>query len=169
MCSATRSTVHGATALFSGCPGGGGTTLVEPVNVDVVVFDAGTYYKCTAATSPIIPVSLTYAPGVDMTSMPVANIYQGRIIVGIRCTPEVLSGGAATLQPVKAASATLISAGTNLTSDTCNVNTAAGTDQSLTVSVTTLAAGDRIGFIGSGASITSANTLAKGLGTFFLR
>ncbi len=162
-------TTASGTALLYGCPGGGGTSLVEPVNVDVYVVDDVTAYKCFATTSPIIPVPLTWAPGVDMTSMPVAGIFQGRIIAGIRCTPEVVSGGAATLQPVKAASATLISAGTNLTSDTCNVNTAAATDQSLTVSVTTLAAGDRLGLIGSGASITSANTVAKGLVTFFLR
>lgn len=157
-------TTPGVTATFYGCSGGGGTSYVAGANVDVQIEDDGTNYKCTAVSSPIIPLALTWNVGTNPNNLPIANISTNRIIVGIRCTPEVLAGAAATVQPVKAASTVAISGGTNLTSTTCNANASAGTDQDLTMSVTTLAPGDRLGL-----KTTGTWTAASGLITVFVR
>jgi hypothetical protein len=164
----TLTTAGGAKTLY-GCPQGGGTSLVVQADFDVVVTDDGTNYKCTLAGSPVIPLPITYAPGINPNNLPIANINQPRTIVGIRCNPEVAAGGSATITFVKAASGTALSAGTALHSGSCNANGTAATDQTLTVTVTTLAAGDRLGITTTGTTIWTSSGIAAGVGTVFVR
>ncbi len=163
-------TTTGGTATFYGCnPGNGTASFVVPVNVDITIIDDGTNYVCRASSSQIIPVALTYPPGINPNNLPMANIKKSSIIVGIRCTPEVAAGGTATISVVKAASATAISAGTLLHSGSCNANGTAATDQDLTVTVTTLAAGDRLGVQATGTTIWTSAGVAAGVVTVFIR
>lgn len=162
----------GATATFYGCTpvvAAGATTLTVELNVDVQVIDDGTNYKCTTLGTRTISYSLTYAPGINPNNLPIANFKAGRIITGIRCTPEVAAGGAATISVVKAASGTAISAGTALHSGSCNANGTAATDQDLTVTVTSLAAGDRLGITATGTTIWTSSGVAAGVVTVFVR
>jgi hypothetical protein len=155
-------TTVGGTATLYGYSGGGGASVVFPVNRDVLCTDDGTNYKCTVAASQIVGYALTYAPGINPNNLLIAHISEAKLITGIRCTPEVLAGGAATISIVKAASGTLLSAGTVLHSGSFNANSAAGTDQSLTVTVTTLAAGDRLGTNTTGTTVWTSSGVAQG-------
>ncbi len=134
-----------------------------------------TFTLCSVApsafdnTENVIPLALTWAPGINPNNLPMANLQRSYTIVGIRCTPEVLAGGAATIQPVVAPSATAISSGANLTSNTCNANSGAATNQDLTLSVTTLSAGQRIGIKTTGTTIWTTNGVAAGVITVFVR
>jgi hypothetical protein len=164
----------GGTANFYGCTpvGAGATTLVVEQNIDVqVVSDAaGTGYKCTTLGTRTISYSLTYPPGINPNNMPIANFRAGRVIVGMRCTPEVAAGGTATISIVKAASGTALSAGTVLHTGSCNANGTAATDQDLTpTGAQTLAAGDRLGITTSGTTIWTSSGIATGVVTVFVR
>lgn len=162
-------TTAGGTATFYGCAaGGGGTSLSATVNSDVFLWDDGASYKCMQAPSPNVPIALTWYKGQDLSqnAVPIANIAAPRTLVSITCNVEVPAGTAQTLQPVKAASGTALSAGTNLTSATCNANGTAATDQALTpLTVTALLAGDRIGLKAASASATAGT----GVITFVVR
>lgn len=165
-------TTAGGTATFYGCTGAsaGSTTLVVEPNFDLVITDDGTNYKCTAVGSQVIGYSITIGPGNSAGTFPISNFRGGRIIVGVRCTPEVLVGGTATIDFTKAASGTSLATGTgtSIATATCNANTAAFTDQSLTVQNGTLAAGNRLGVTLAGAGWGSSNPGVV-LATVFVR
>lgn len=91
-----------------------------------------------------VPVAIGWPAAVDPNNIVVANIAQASTISAIVGTPEVAVGAAATVTINKAASTVACSAGTALHSGSFNANAAAATDQTLTVTVSTLAAGDRI-------------------------
>jgi hypothetical protein len=106
----------------------------------------------TPSASPIIPLAISYQPAIDPGNTPFANFTGARTIVGIRGTPEIAVGAAATLTVVKAPSGTALSAGTPLHTGSFDANGAPSIDQTLALAVTTLAAGDRIGILSSGGA-----------------
>jgi hypothetical protein len=122
---------------------------------------------------PLAGYAITYPPGINPNSMPIANFSEARTIIGIRCNPEVLAGGVATISVYKAPSATAISAGTNLTdSASCNANSGAATDQNLTTATGAnwvLAPGDRLGLVTTGTTIWTSSGVATGVVTIFVR
>jgi hypothetical protein len=162
-------TTVGGTATFYGCTGGGGTSLIVEQNIDVQITDDGTNYKCTLFGARVIGYPLTIGPGVNPNDYPIFPTYAGRTIVGIRCRPEVLAGGTATVDVYKAPSATQITAGTKLNTTACNANTGLYTDQDLGVSVSTLAAGDTVGLKSTQTTIWTSSGIALGLYTIFVR
>ena len=113
-------------------------------------------------------LALSVAPaawtaGVDPGLVPLFKAPFACRVAGISGRLETPEGGAATAQPVKAADGTALSAGTNLTSNTFNANGTAATAQTLTLSTTvadiTLATGDCIGLVTTGAWTTSVGAL----------
>lgn len=149
----------------------GGTTgasLVLPANGTFIVTTDGTGNISVPIGQPT-PLAITYAPGINPNDLPIANISSPRVIVGIRCTPEVAAGGTATISIVKAASGTALSAGTVLHSGSCNANGTAATDQDLTLTTTTLAAGDRLGITTTGTTVWTSSGVAAGVVTVFVR
>ena len=162
----------GGTATFYGCTPvatGGSTTLVVDQNIDVTVVDDGTNYKCTTLGTRGVTSALTYTPGLNPNHLPIAGFKGSRQIVGIRCSPEVAAGGTATISVVKAASGTALSAGTVLHSGSCNANGTAATDQDLTVTTSTLAAGDRLGITTTGTTVWTSSGVAAGVVEVFVR
>jgi hypothetical protein len=151
--------INGATA---------GTSLVlSAENTSLVTTDAAGNIRVSPVQT--ISYSLTYPPGINPNNMPIANFRGPKVIVGIRCSPEVAAGGSATISVVKAASGTALSAGTVLHSGSCNANGTAATDQDLTVTNSTLAAGDRLGITTTGTTIWTSSGIATGVVTVFVR
>lgn len=147
---------------------GSNTTAVIPGGVTTVASTDGAGHV-TIPLGPVVPLSITYAPGINPNNLPIVNISTARTIVGIRCTPEVAAGGTATISVVKAASGTALSAGTVLHSGSCNANGTAATDQDLTLTSTTLAAGDRLGITTTGTTVWTSSGVAAGVVTVFVR
>jgi hypothetical protein len=165
---ATDATINATTSVFTGASGT--TALVlRPGGWACPSSDGANYQTSAGNYRTTIPVALTYPPGINPNNMPMANISQARTITGIRCTPEVAAGGAATITVVKAASGVALSAGTALHSGTCNANGTAATDQDLTVTTSTLAAGDRLGITTTGTTIWTSSGVATGVVTVFVQ
>jgi hypothetical protein len=164
-------TTVGGTALIYGCTGAGAgvTSLALEANLDLYIVDDGTNYKCMLVGTRSISYALTYAPGINPNNLPIAQFAGARTIAFIRCNPEVLAGGAATISVVKAASGVALSAGTVLHSGSCNANSSAGTDQTLTITTSTLAAGDRLGITTTGTTVWTSSGVAAGVVTVGLR
>jgi hypothetical protein len=73
-------------------------------------------------------------------------------VVAIRGTPEVALGAAGTISVFRAPSGTALNAGAAIHLGSFDANGTPATDQILTVSVTSLSAGDRLGLISTGAN-----------------
>jgi hypothetical protein len=123
--------------------------------------------SCSVLPTLVIPA--TYIPGINPNNLPVAQINATRTVTAIKCRPEVAAGGAATITVVKAASGTAISAGTPLHSGSCNANGTAATDQTLTVTVSSLASGDTIGIITTGTTVWTSSGVAAGVVTVYMQ
>jgi hypothetical protein len=148
------------------------TPVIIPADTTVPVSSAGASGTTAikAPLGPIAAISLTYAPGVNPNNLPIANASRSRTIIGIRCTPEIAAGGAATISVVKAASGVAISAGTVLHSGSCNANGTPAGDQNLTVTTSTLAPGDRLGLQTTGGTVwTTTGGVAAGVVTVFVQ
>lgn len=155
-------------------PGAAATTLAT-VNSNVGSFTStnltvnakGLVTAVASGNSPVIAMDASFVAGIDPGQVPVYISNAAGTITAIRARLETASGVAATLQPVKAASGTAISAGTNLTTNTFNANGTPATNQTMTLHGTpanlVLAAGDCLGFISSGTFTASVGGL-----TFFI-
>lgn len=109
-----------------------------------------------------VPVAVGWPAQLDPHNVVLANIDQASTITKIVGVNEVLVGAAATLSVYKAASGVSCADGTILHSGTFNANASLDTNQELTLTATTLAAGDRICL----QTTDSANWLAgTGIGT----
>jgi hypothetical protein len=98
----------------------------------------------------------------DPNNAVVVTVGQASTITGIVGRVETPVGSAATVSVYKAPSGTACSAGTVLHSGSFDANGTAATNQTLTVTVTTLAAGDSICYVTTGG----ANwTSGVGIGT----
>ncbi len=161
-------TVNTTTSLFKGASGTTSVTM-QPGDWMCPTSDSTNYQTSAGSYRVTIPVAVTYAPGINPNNIPFANFTQARTISGIRCNPEVLAGGAATISVYKAPSGTAISAGTVLHSGSCNANSSATTDQDLTVTVSTLAPGDRLGLVTTGTTVWTSSGVATGVVTVFVR
>jgi hypothetical protein len=73
---------------------------------------------------------------------------------------EVLNGAAATVSVVKATNGQALSAGAAIHSGSFNANATAGTNQTLTLTTTTMNAGDRLGLVSTGTFTASVGSLS---------
>lgn len=109
------------------------------------------------------PANASWIAGTDPNGVPIFVAPFACRVTGVIGRLEVAEGGAATIQLVKAASGTSISAGTALTSNTLNANGTEATNQTLTLSSTPadllLAVGDCIGVVTTGAWTTSVGAI----------
>jgi hypothetical protein len=121
------------------------------------------------AATPTLILPIAYAPGINPNNIPLAQIEKTRKVTAITCRPEIATGGTATITVVKAASGTALSAGTPLHSGSCNANGTAATDQTLTVTVSSLAAGDTVGLITTGTTIWTSAGVATGIVTVYVQ
>lgn len=159
---ASDATVNAITSVFTGASGT--TALVIRPNCWADISSDGANYKTQAGCwRNTIPFTATYTPGINPNDLPIGRTDIARTITAIKCRPEVLAGGAATIKVFKAASGTLLTAGTELETTACNANSAAGTTQDMGVSVSTLAAGDTIGLVTTGTTVWTSSGVASGL------
>jgi hypothetical protein len=114
-----------------------------------------------------VPVSLGWIATVNPNNTVIAVINQASTISAIIGAVEVATGGTSTVSVNKAPSGTACSAGTTLHSSSFNANGTAATNQTLTVTTASLAAGDRLCLVTTG---TTAWTAGTGIGaiTVFL-
>jgi hypothetical protein len=110
-----------------------------------------------AGGSRAIPLTVSWLSGQNLAS-PAAGAGLGNlkntngwVVSQVTCTPEVVVGGTATIDVYYAASGTLLASGTKIDTTSCNANTGAATDQAMLSAPVTVPAGDRIGFVASGA------------------
>lgn len=116
----------------------------------------GTKWIAIAGASPTKLGTVSWLAGANPANGTILQADAARTIVSLNCIIEVANGAAATVSVVKAASGTLLSAGTVIHSGSCNANTATpGAGQPLTLTTTTMNAGDRLGLITTG-TFTSA-------------
>jgi hypothetical protein len=104
-------------------------------------------------------VAIGWDPNIDPNNNVIATIDQASTVASLVGTVHVAVGATATLSINKAPSGTACSGGTTLHSGTFNANGTANTNQTLTLTTTSLSAGDRLCVVTS----DSANWLA-GLG-----
>lgn len=91
-----------------------------------------------------VPVSVGWPAALDPHNIVIATINQASTITAIIGVNEVLVGAAATVEVYKAGSTVSCGSGTILHSGSFNANASLDTNQSLTVTTSSLAAGDRI-------------------------
>lgn len=91
-----------------------------------------------------VPVAVGWPAALNPNNVILANIDQASTITKIVGVNEVLVGAAATVSVYKAASGVSCGAGTVLHSGSFDANASLDTNQTLTLTATTLAAGDRI-------------------------
>lgn len=109
-----------------------------------------------------VPVAVGWPAGLDPNNVVLATINQASTISAIIGSVETAVGAAATLTVSKAPSGTACSAGTVLHSGSFNANGTAATNQTLTVTTSSLSVGDRICL----QTTNSANWVAgTGIGT----
>lgn len=109
-----------------------------------------------------VPVSLGWVATVNPTSAVIAVINQASTISAIIGAVETATGSAATVTVFKAPSGTACGSGTALHSGTFNANGTAATNQTLTVTTSSVSAGDRLCVTTTG---TTAWTGGTGIGT----
>lgn len=90
------------------------------------------------------PAAVGWPATLNPTNIILANVNQASTISALIGAVEVPVGAAATVSVYKASSGTACGAGTILHSGTFNANGAAATNQTLTLTSTTIAAGQRI-------------------------
>ncbi len=109
-----------------------------------------------------VPVSVGWIATVNPNNAVIAVINQASTVSAIIGAVETATGGTATVSVNKAASGTACSAGTTLHSGSFNANGTAATNQTLTVTTASLAAGDRLCLQTTG---TTTWTTGTGIGT----
>lgn len=81
----------------------------------------------------------------------IGNIDAARTVYAIKCRPDVLVGGVATLDVYIAPSGTAFNAGTKLNTTSCNANTGVGAEQNMGVTTASIPANSWIGIVAAGA------------------
>jgi hypothetical protein len=109
-----------------------------------------------------VPLAVGWPATLNPNNIVLAALDQNSTITKIKGSIEVATGAAATVSVYKAPSGTACSAGTILHSGSVNANGTEATDQTLTLTVTTVAAGDRICLQTTG---TTSWTTGTGIGT----
>lgn len=97
-------------------------------------------------------LAIGWDPGIDPTLNIIATVDQASTVVSIVGTVATAVGASATVQVYKAGSGTACGSGTALTSDTLNANGTAATNQTLTVTTSSISAGDRLCLVTTGGS-----------------
>jgi hypothetical protein len=146
------------TISTSGVPG-----AAQPACADL----SDSVASCNTLPTLIIPI--TYVPGINPNNIPIFRANASRTVTGIVCRPEVAAGGVATISVVKAASGTALSAGTVLHSGSFNANGTAATDQTLTVTTSSLASGDTVGITTTGTTVWTSSGIATGVCTVYIQ
>lgn len=109
-----------------------------------------------------VPVSAGWIATVNPNNVVIGVINQASTISAIIGAVEIATGGTSTVSVNKAPSGTACSGGTTLHSGSFNANGTAATNQTLTVTTSTLAAGDRLCLQTTG---TTGWTGGVGIGT----
>jgi hypothetical protein len=140
----TTPTINGMTGTTippggSGCWSSNGTSLdyvagVQPASSTVI----------GGVKSPTYSMSIGWIATVNPLNTTIGVLPAAATITSIVGAVETATGGAATVSVNKAPSATACSAGTTLHSGSFNANGTAATNQTLTVTTTALASGDRL-------------------------
>lgn len=120
----------------------------------------------TCTTLPGFPVAIGWLSTVNPTGATIANINQASTITAIVGAVETATGSAATVTVFKAPSGTACGSGTALHSGTFNANGTAATNQTLTVTTSSLSAGDRICITTTGTTAWTGGTGAGGISVF---
>jgi len=81
----------------------------------------------------------------------IGDIDSARTVYSIKCRPDVVVGGAATIDVYATPSGTALNAGTKLNTTSCNANTGAGTEQNMGVASASIPANSWIGVVATGA------------------
>lgn len=120
----------------------------------------GTKWVAIAGASPTKLGTVSWLAGANPANGTILQADAARTIVSLNCIIEVANGAAATVSVVKAASGTLLSAGTVIHSGSCNANTATpGAGQPLTLTTTTMNAGDRLGLTTTGTFTNAVGSI----------
>lgn len=117
--------------------------------------------KVPVAQLPVLSQSIetiSWLAGANPNGATIFVANRSLTITGITGVVETVNGAAATVSVVKAASGTALSAGTVVHSGSFDANGTAATNQPLTLTVTTMNAGDRLGLVSTG---TFTNSVAN--------
>lgn len=109
-------------------------------------------------SGPMI-VSSGWLAGANPNGATIFIANQARTIIGITGVVDAANGAAATVSIYKAPSGTAIGSGTPVHSGSFNANGTANANQLLTLTVTTMNAGDRLGFVTTGTFSGSAGNI----------
>jgi len=154
----------GAVALKGATGGGFAQAACADLSNGGAGCTAGAASTSTAGIAKLhnIPVSIGWPAALNPNNTVLAVINQNSTISAIIGAVEVATGGAATVSVNKAPSGTACSAGTTLHSGSFNANGTAATNQTLTVTTSTLTAGDRLCLQTTGTTTWTSGT---GIGT----
>jgi len=112
------------------------------------------------------PCSIGWIAGVNPNTATMCVINQAATISAIIGDVETATGSAATVTVLKAPSGTACSGGTALHSGTFDANGTAATNQTLTVTTSTLSAGDRLCITTTGTTAWTGGTGVGGITVF---
>jgi hypothetical protein len=115
--------------------------------------------RATALAEPLI-VPAAWRAGVTPNGVTVFIADRALNITDIVGVVETANGAAATVSVVKAANNQALSAGTVIHSGSFNANGTAGMNQTLTLTMTTMNAGDRLGLTSTGTFTASVGSIS---------
>jgi len=141
-----------------------GTLACADLSDDGAGCTAGAASTSTAGIAKLhnVPLSIGWPAALNPNNTIIAVVNQASTISAIIGAVETATGSAATVSVSKAPSGTACSAGTVLHSGSFNANGTAATNQTLTVTTSTVAAGDRLCLQTTG---TTSWTGGTGIGT----
>lgn len=125
---------------------------------------ATTAFVATAVAAAPNMLSSTWLAGANPNNSTIFVAARALTIVSLVGVADTANGAAATVSIVKAASGTALSAGTVIHSGSFNANGAANVNQTLTLTTTAMASGDRLGIVTTGTftnSVASITVMVK--------
>jgi hypothetical protein len=149
----TGNIVRAADPVFTGNP-----TAPTPTVGDNDTSIATTAFVMTAVAAAPSILSSTWLAGANPGGSTIFVAPRALTITSLVGVVDTANGAAATVSVVKAASGTALASGTVIHSGSFNANGTAATNQTLTLTTTTMASGDRLGLTSTGtftASIAS--------------
>jgi hypothetical protein len=136
----------------------GNPTAPTPTAGDNDTSIATTAFVTTAVAAAPAILSSTWLAGASPNNSTIFIAPRALTITSLVGVVEIANGAAATVSVVKAASGTALASGTVIHSGSFNANGTAATNQTLTLTTTTMASGDRLGITTTG---TFTNSIAS--------
>ncbi len=158
-------TFTGVPAAPTAAPGTNTTQLATTAFVTAAT-PAATTSTAGLAKLHNVPVAIGWVAANNPNNATIAVINQASTISAIIGDVEVATGGTATVSVNKAPSGTACSAGTTLHSGSFNANGTAATNQTLTVTTSSLAVGDRLCLQTTGTTTWTGGTGIGGITVF---